>query len=185
MTDWNKLKEEMGPKFKPYAGDGVYKVKVADVEFREVGTNGSIAAEFKFEEADTYQFPKATHWLSFKNEGYRKWHFKCLLETLGIATANAEKAIDACESKDSKDAKVKAYEQAFKKAAARHQEVEIEVFTELNQSNGKKYARAEFVNPAVAMPHDSAPAKAQDVLPEADEVLEDGEAIDLDEIPFD
>lgn len=185
MTDWRALAEEQGPKFKPYAEDGKYKAKVADVEFREVGTNGSIAAEFKFEETDNYQFPKATHWLSFKNDNWRKWHFKCLLETLGVATANAEKAIDACEGKADKDAKVKAYGQTFKKAAARHQEVDIEVFTELNQSNGKEYARAEFVNPAVAMPHDSAPAKTQDVLPEADEVLEDGEAIDLDEIPFD
>lgn len=181
MTDWKALAEEQGPKFKPYAADGKYTVKVADVEFREVGTNGSIAAEFKFEETDDYQLPKATHWLSFKNDNWRKWHFKCLLETLGVATANAEKAVDACEGKADKDAKVKAYEQTFKKAAARHQEVEIKVFTELNESNGKAYARAEFTDPAVAMSHDSKPQTE----PAQEDVLEDGEDIDIDGIPFD
>lgn len=186
MTDWKALAEEQGPKFKPFAEDGKYKAKVADVEFREVGTNGSIAAEFKLEEADGIQYPKVTHWLSFKNDNWRKWHFKCLLETIGVAKANAEKAIDVCESKTDKDSKVKAYEQTFKKAATRHQEVEIEVFTELNQSNGKEYARAEFTDRNVAMPHDSAPAKAQDVLPEDNDILEDADAMGLDEktIPF-
>lgn len=184
MTDWKALAEEQGPKFKPYAADGKYTAKVADVEFREVGTNGSVAAEFKFEETDDYQFPKATHWLSFKNDNWRKWHFKCLLETLGVATANAEKAIDACESKTEKDAKVKAYEQTFEKAANRHQEVDIEVFTELNESNGKEYARAEFLDQNVAMPHDNAPVKAQDVLPEVDDVPEGEDAISIEDIPF-
>lgn len=184
MTDWGKLKEEQGPKFKPYAADGKYKAKVASVEFREVGTNGSVACEVKFEEQEEFQFPKATHWLSFKNENWRKWHFKCLLETLGVATANAEKAIDACESKTDKAAKVKAYQQTFEKAANRHQEVDIEVFTELNESNGKEYARAEFLDQNVAMPHGNAPAKAQDVLPEVDDIPEDEDAISLDEIPF-
>lgn len=184
MTDWAKLKEEQGPKFKPYADDGKYKAKVAEVEFREVGTNGSIAAEFKFEETEDYQFPKATHWLSFKNENWRKWHFKCLLEVLGIPTASAEKAIDACESKSGKDAIVEAYKQTFAKAAQKHKEVDIEVFTELNQSNGKEYARAEFVDSSVAMPHDSKPqAESMDI----EEVIENGDDlnVDIDAIPFD
>lgn len=183
MTDWNKLKEEMGPRFKPYAADGDYRAKVAEVEFREVGTNGSIACEFKFEETDEVQFPKATHWWSRKSPksiNWTKWHFKCLLEVLGVPTASAEKAIDACESKGDKDAMLEAYKQTFAKAAQKHKEVEIEVFTEANQTNGKSYSRAEFKAPSVAMPHESAPQAE----PEED-VLEDGEEIDIDTIPFD
>lgn len=182
MTDWKKLEEEQGPQYKQYAADGKYKAKVSDVNVKEVGTNGSVAVEFLFEETDDYQYPKATHWLSFKNVNWTKWHFKCLLETLGIATSSAEKAIDACESKrDDRDALIKAYEQTFKKAAARHQEVEIEVFTELNQSNGKEYARAEFLDDKVAMPHDDAP-KSNEVVPE--EIPEDSEVLNISDIPF-
>lgn len=181
MTDWNKLKEEMGPKFKPYATDGDYKVKVAEAEVHEVGSKGSVAIDIKFEEAEDVQYPKATHWMSERNVNWTKWHSKCLLEVLGVPTASAEKAIDACEAKrGDRNALIEAYKQTFAKAAQKHKEVEIEVFTETNQTNGKDYARAEFKDSSVAMPHDSKPQTESTM----EEAIEDSEELSLDDIPF-
>ena len=57
--DWKKVEEDAGSKYKNYAKPGTYKVKCVDVDIREVGTNGSVAQDFIFEEDDNYQYPKA------------------------------------------------------------------------------------------------------------------------------
>lgn len=176
MTDWKALKDEMGGNFKNYAGDGDYKVKCDSIEVKEVGQNGSIIMKFGFEATDV-QFPTADHWLSFKNENWRKWHNRCLMIVLGASEEAAEKAVDVCEGKSGKENIVKAYEQAYKKLVAKKPEVEIEVYTE------NDYARAEFKDRSVAMPHGNEPAKenkGDDVLAGAEEVT--GE--DLGDLPF-
>ena len=147
MTDWSNLKEEMGGKYKNFYADGDYKAKCDSVEIKEVGANGSVIMKFHFEETDEAQFPTADHWLSFKNENWRKWHNRCLMIVLGASSDNAEKAVDMCESKSGKDNIIKAYESAYKKLLAKKPEVAIEVYTE------GKYARAEFKDRSVAMPH--------------------------------
>lgn len=155
MTDWKALKDEMGGNFKTYAEDGDYKAKCDSIEIKEVGQNGSIIMKFGFEATDV-QFPTADHWLSFKNDNWRKWHNRCLMIVLGASEEAAEKAVDVCEGKSGKENIVKAYEQAYKKLVAKKPEVEIEVYTE------NDYARAEFKDRSVAMPHGNEPKKTEE-----------------------
>ena len=178
-TDWKALKEEMSGNYKNYAADGVYDVKCDGIEVKEVGTNGSIIMKFHFEDTDV-QFPTADHWLSFKNANWRKWHNRCLMIVLGASEDAAEKAVDICEGKDGKDNIVKAYEATYKKLLAKKPATKIEVYTE------NKYARAEFVDRSVAMPHgDEGQPKeiVNDTVP-IDEPLAGAEEISLDEMPF-
>lgn len=178
-TNWDELENEMGGKFKDYADDGDYKVKCNSVEVKEVGTNGSVIMKFGFEE-DEVQYPTADHWLSFKNENFRKYHSRNLMMVLGASKENAQKAVDMCEGKSGKDAIMKAYEQAFNKLVAKKPEVEIEVYIETNQNNGRDYARAEFKNRSVAMPHGDKPAKKDD----GDNIIDQGEEIEIGDLPF-
>lgn len=175
MTDWKALKDEMGGNFKTYAEDGDYKAKCDSIEVKEVGQNGSIIMKFGFEATDV-QFPTADHWLSFKNDNWRKWHNRCLMIVLGASEEAAEKAVDVCEGKSGKENIMKAYEQAYKKLVAKKPEVEIEVYTE------NDYARAEFKNRSVAMPHGNEPAKEN----KGDDVLAGAEEVDLGDadLPF-
>ena len=169
-TDWNSLEEEMGGKYKKFYADGPYTVKCDGVEIKEVGQNGSVIMKFHFEETNEGQYPTADHWLSFKNEKWRKWHNKCLMVVLGASEENAKKAVDACEGKNNKDDVVKAYDSAYKKLLAKKPEVEIEVYTENN------YARAEFRDRSVAMPHGDEPAKeskGDDIISEGEDLVED------------
>lgn len=175
MTDWAKLEEEMGGNYKNYAEDGNYEVKCNDIEIKEVGENGSIIMKFKFEDTDV-AFPSADHWLSFKNDNWRKYHNRNLMMVLGATKEAAQKAVDVCESKDEKEKIVKAYEQMFKKLLAKKPTVKIEVYTE------NSYARAEFSDRSVAMPHGNEPAKEE----KKDDVLAGAEEVDLsdDSVPF-
>lgn len=176
--DWDKIQEESGSKFKPYFVDGKYKAKCDGIEVKEVGSNGSVIMRFHFEETDQAQFPTADHWLSFRNDGWRAWHNKCLMVVLGASEENARKAVEICESKDSKENKMKAYEQTYKKLLAKKPEVDIEVYTDGN------YARAEFSDRTVAMPHDNEPQKesvGDDILAESSDISEE---ISMDEMPF-
>lgn len=183
-TDWDALESEMGGNFKDFADDGVHKAKCNSIEIKEVGTNGSVIMKFGFEEADDVQYPTADHWLSFKNENFRKYHSRNLMMVLGAPKDAAQKAVDMCESKSGKDAIVKAYEQTFGKLVAKKPEVEIEVYTERNPNNGKDYARAEFTDRKVAMPHgDEQPKenKADDPLAGAEDASDE---IEMNDLPF-
>lgn len=173
-TDWDNLKDEMGGNFKNYYADGDYKAKCDSVEIKEVGTNGSVIMKFHFEETDDGQYPTADHWLSFKNEKWRKWHNRCLMIVLGATADSAEKAVDMCESKSGKDNIVKAYEQVYKKLLAKKPEVDIEVYTD------GKYARAEFKDRSVNMNNGN---KKEDKEP-ANTIIEEGEEIEIDSLPF-
>lgn len=178
--DWGKVKEDNASKFKNYAKPDIYKVKCVDVDIHEVGTNGSIAQDFIFEEDEDRQYPKATHWLTFKEgkDGWRQWHNRNLMIVLGSSESTAEKAIDKIEALGSKDKIVKGYETAYKSLLKKKPEVEIEVFPD------GKYTRAEFTDSTVAMPHDDTKSTtASDTDEVVPEDIEDGE-IDLSEIPF-
>lgn len=178
-TNWDELKGNYGS-YQSYAKPGIYKTKCIDVEFREVGSNGSIAEEFIFEDTDDKKYPKATHWLTFKEgkEGWRKWHNLNLMIVLGSSEENAKKAIDKIEDLDGKEKITKGYETAFKALLKKKPEIEIEVYPD------GKYSRSEFTDERVAMPHDDAKPAATSVVDEVvPEDIEDGE-IDLSEIPF-
>lgn len=174
--DWKKVEEDAGSKYKNYAKPGTYKVKCVDVDIREVGTNGSVAQDFIFEEDDQYQYPKATHWLSFKNDSWRQWHNRNLMIMLGSNESTAEKAIDKIESLGDKEKIMKGYETAYKSLLKKKPEVEIEVFPD------GKYSRSEFTDDRVAMPHDDAKQTTADDEIAPEDIPED--EIDLSEIPF-
>lgn len=176
--DWRKVEEDAGSKYKNYAKPGTHKVKCIDVDIREVGTNGSVAQDFIFEEDDNYQYPKATHWLSFKNDSWRQWHNRQLMVVLGSSESTAEKAIDKIEALGDKEKIMKGYEAAYKSLLKRKPEVEIEVFPD------GKYSRAEFTDDRVAMPHDDAKPATTDADEVVPEDIDDSEEIDLSELPF-
>ena len=174
--DWNSVQESAGGNYKNFYADGEYTAKCDGVEIKEVGDKGSVIMKFHFEETNEAQYPTADHWLSFKNDNWRIWHNKCLMEVLGASEDAAKKAVETCESKDGKANKMKAYEQMYKKLTTKKPEVKVEVYTE----NG--YARAEFLDRRVAMPHGNEPAKENnDPLAGAEEVKDE---IDLGDMPF-
>lgn len=174
--DWGKVQEDAGSKFKSYASAGKYKVKCVDVDIHEVGTNGSIAQDFLFEEDDDKQYPKATHWLSFKNDSWRQWHNLQLMQVLGSTEDTAKKAIEKIEALGGKDKIVKGYETAYKSLLKKKPEVEIDVFPD------GKYSRAEFTDGRVAMPHDdNRSASTDDVTPED---INDEVDLSLEDLPF-
>lgn len=152
--DWDEVQEKAGGGNKNYYADGDYTVKCDGVEIKEVGQNGSVIMRFHFEETKEGQYPTADHWLSFKNNNWRMWHNKCIMQMLGASEDNAKKAVEIAESKSDKESIMKGYESCYKKLLAKKPEVKIEVYTD-----EKGYARAEFKDRNVAMPHDNGPAK--------------------------
>ena len=175
--NWGEAEEKAGGNFKDYAPAGVYKVKVAGIDIHEAGNNGSIAQDFKLAE-DDYQYPKITHWLSFKNENWRFVHNRELMMLLGATKEDAQKAVELCESKGTKENIAKAYQQAYERLIKKNSpEVEIETWPD------GKYSRADFTSTSVRMSHpDDEPYQKQD---SAEDIIDSGDAItdDLD-IPF-
>lgn len=178
--NWDDVQEKAGGEFKNFYADGDYTVKCDGVEIKEVGTNGSVIMKFHFEEGKDGQYPTADHWLSFKNDAWRQWHNKCLMQVLGASEDSAKKGVEMAESKDGKDNIIKGYEACYKKLLAKKPEVKIEVYTEVNPNNGKEYARAEFKDRNVAMPHDNNQQKNDS----AEDIIDSGEEIDLSDVPF-
>lgn len=126
--DWDTLEQETGGKYKNYAADGRYKVKLDSVELKEAGNNGNWVAELKFEDTDTTQYQTASYWLSKEKRNWRIKTMKDLLTVLSGSEDRAKKACEIAESKDDFSYAVKGYEQALKTVAAKHPEVEIEVY---------------------------------------------------------
>ena len=181
--DWDNIQQNAGGDYKNYYADGDYTAKCDGVEIKEVGTNGSVIMKFHFEEGKHGQFPTADHWLSFKNDAWRQWHNKCLMVVLGATDDAAKKAVEMAESKDGKENIIKGYEACYKKLLAKKPEVKIEVYTELNENNGKEYARAEFKDRNVAMPHGDEQKEKKET---AEDIIAQGEEVNLSEadLPF-
>lgn len=161
--NWDAIEEEYSSNFKDYAPNGVYKVKVSDVELKQAGNKGNYVVKFKFEETDNYQFPTADHWIVKDKQNWRAKHMKDLMVVLGSSEENAKKACEISESKDSFDYAIQGYEKAFTTLAKKKPEVEIEVFPD------GKYSRAEFTDRRVAMRND----KKEDVIDSGEEVILD------------
>ena len=179
-TDWNKLNEEYKPKYKDFAPEGEHHTKVAAAVQVESSQKKTPGIQFTFEDNDNYSFPKfgVTHWLSFKNEGWRKHHFKELMVVLGAKEADAEKAVDTCEDKGDQDKIVKAYALAFKRLADKHPEVDIAVYKD---DPADKYTRCDFASNTVRMNRPEAKkADSTDVFDEAEEASD----ISDDDLPF-
>ena len=185
-TNWEELANDFGGNYKPYLKDGLYKVKANGVEIKEVGTNGSVIQKFSFEDLDENSVPTVDHWLSFKNANWRKWHNRCLMIMFGLTKEQAEKTVDICEKTDDKATIIKTYQQMYKKLLDKKPEVEIEVYT-TQGNDGKYYARAEFTDRSVAMPHDGE-ATTQPTQTTGETVEIEGvggaEEIAIEDVPF-
>lgn len=181
--DWDSIQQNAGGEYKNFYEDGNYTVKCDGVEIKEAGTNGSVIMKFHFEEGKDGQYPTADHWLSFKNDAWRQWHNKCLMVVLGATDDAAKKAVEMAESKSGKENIIKGYEACYKKLLAKKPEVKIEVYTELNENNGKEYARAEFKDRNVAMPHGNEQKEKKET---AEDIIAQGEEVNLSEadLPF-
>lgn len=180
--DWDNIQQNAGGDYKNFYADGDYTVKCDGVEIKEVGTNGSVIMKFHFEEGKDGQYPTADHWLSFKNDAWRQWHNKCLMVVLGATDDAAKKAVEMAESKTGKENIIKGYEACYKKLLAKKPEVKIEVYTELNENDGKEYARAEFKDRSVNMNNGNKKEKKET----AEDIIAQGEEVNLSEadLPF-
>lgn len=180
--NWDELQEKQGGNFKNFYADGDYTVKCDGVEIKEVGTKGSVIMKFHFEEGKDGQYPTADHWLSFNNDAWRQWHNKCLMVVLGATDDAAKKAVEMAESKSGKENVIKGYEACYKKLLAKKPEVKIEIYTELNENDGKEYARAEFKDRSVNMNNGNKKEKKEP----AEDIIAQGEEVNLSEadLPF-
>lgn len=173
--DWSDIEQSAGNEYKDYAVPGTYTVAVESVDIHELST-GSVAEDFKFAETDV-KYPKATHWLSFKNDKWRMLHQRNLMMLLGATKEAAQKAVEICESKGSKENIISTYQQTYDKLLKKLPQVEIQVWKE----DGSKYSEAEFTHGSVRMkkPGDDKPTKDEGQI-----VLDQAEPIQDDEIPF-
>lgn len=126
--DWDAVEQETGGKYKDFAPEGRHKVKLVDVEVHQVGSKGNYAVDLFFEETDQFKYQKATYWISKDKRNWRIKSMKDLLSVLSGNEANAKKACELAESKDSFDYAVSAYEKALKTLAAKKVATEIEVY---------------------------------------------------------
>lgn len=185
--DWGKAEEAAGGNFARMAEPGTYKVTVADLNVRE-SKNAQGATtywlEMEFEENDGIRYPKLSHAISRKNLNWTAYHFMTMLKEFGISEEKAKQAIENCESKKSEKDIIATYLSTFDRAIAKNPEVEIEVFEDdkINPNSGRPYMRADFKNPKLAFGRGGNTKKAETVS--AESIVEDGEQIDLSEIPF-
>ena len=183
--DWNKMETEAGGQFSPIAETGEHKVKVETIDVRETKNaqgNTSYWLDLIFVDDGT-KYPKISHPISFKNQGWRMVHFKRILEELGIAEEKAKQAIEQAEGKKGEANIVAAYHAIFERAVAKNPEVEIEVYEDdnINPNTGRPYKRADFKNPRIGFGNRTA-KKAE--ATSNGTVLDEGEQVDLSEIPF-
>lgn len=190
-TDWDELDKEFEPKFKDYAPEGNYDVKLEEVEKKTLDS-GAIVFDFSFAETDEYQYQKASKFFFTKNVNFRKFHYRNLMMVLGASKENANKAVDACEGKKSDESITEAYLQMFKRLIEKHPTVKIEVRQSYDKnghprvsSKGTKIREAVFSDPSVYFPADKKNEQADDddsILDTSDDASDE---IDISEIPFD
>ena len=185
--NWEQAQKDGGGNFAPMAQPGPYEVEVNDLNIRESKNSKGETTywmELQFEEQDGTRFPKISHAISRKNLNWTAWHFMNMLKEFGISEDKAKQAIENCESKKSEKDIIATYLSTFDRAIAKNPKIEIEVFEDekINPNTGRPYMRADFKNPSIAFGRSSSTKKAEVVSP--DSIIEDGEQIDLTEIPF-
>ena len=187
MINWEQAQKDGGENFARMAEPGLYEVEVADIEVRESkNAQGGTTywLELQFEEKDGTRFPKISHAISRKNLNWTAWHFMNMLKEFGISEDKAKQAIENCESKKSEKDIIATYLSTFDRAIAKSPKVKIEVFEDdkINPNTGRPYMRADFANSSIAFGRGNSTKKAETVS--ADSIVEDGEQIDLTDIPF-
>ena len=185
MIDWNQAEKDNKNNFASMAEPGFYTVEVSGINIREhkKADSTSYWLEFEFDEQDGVRFPKLSHSISRNNINWCAYHFMNMLKEFGIPEDKAKQAIDNCESKKSEKDIIATYLSTFDRAVAKHPEVEIEVYEDINgninPNSGRPYMRADFKNRNLAFSRKA--KKANTGAP----IVSQGEPIDLgDELPF-
>lgn len=134
--------------FKNYANNGEYKVKVASVEGKE---NGNGWFEFQFEESEV-KYPKLS--MAFFGDdkvNYRAHYYKEVMKLLGASESAARKAVETCESKETRKDAFNTYVQMFTRLVDKHPQIEIEVRDQYDRDgnpvcseNGTVYGESVF-----------------------------------------
>lgn len=184
--DWNEIEKLDFAQIRTYVEKGKFTTTLKEVEAKAPTASGSVPINFIFKDVTEGVLPKATHWFSVKNQNWRAWHFRKLMELLGASETDAKKAVSACEDQPTDEKKVALYVQTFNRLAAKKVKVEVEVWQE-PATNGRTYGRADFTNNLVRMSYPEDTTKSNnntdvDTLTEMN-AAED-ETIDLGEIPF-
>lgn len=185
--NWEQAQKDGGGNFAQMATSGQYEVEVADLNIRESkNSQGGTTywMELQFEEKDGTRYPKISHAISRKNLNWTAWHFMNMLKEFGISEEKAKQAIENCESKKSEKDIIATYLSTFDRAITKSPKVKIEVFEDdnINPNTGRPYMRADFANRAIAFGRGNSAKKVETVS--ADSIIEDGEEIKMDEIPF-
>ncbi len=185
--NWEQAQKDGGGNFAQMANPGQYEVEVSDLTVRESkNSQGGTTywMEIQFEENDGTRYPKISHAISRKNVNWTAWHFMNMLKEFGISEEKAKQAIENCESKKSEKDIIATYLSTFDRAIAKSPKVKIEVFEDdnINPNTGRPYMRADFANRKIAFGRGNSTKKAEVVSP--DSLLDEGEEIKLDEIPF-
>lgn len=181
--NWDKIDEGT---FKSYAREGKHTTTVKEVELGDPSAkSGSRPIIVSFNENDEYQFSNARYYLSKDKDMNRIRTARNVLIALGVEKNAAQKAVETAEDKGDYDKKCAVYEQAFKRAEAKHSKVEIECWEtdRVSEKSGKAYTASGFTTPELAwMNGDSSKpvASNESVVDEAVEC----DDISVDDIPF-
>ena len=187
--NWDEIEQEAASnkKFLDYAPNGEHRAKVKSVEKKD---NGNGWFEIQFEDGE-YKFPKLSFaFFSDEKIKYRAHYYKEVMKQLGAEEDQARKAVEICESKSSRADVHKAYAEAFNKLAKKHLTMPIEVRDQYDRdgnpvrsANGTIYSESVF-HKATGLQFPSNGAKKS--APKSDDILEQGEEIDLgeDSLPF-
>lgn len=177
MSNWADIENEYNKGWKEYAPEGEYKTRVSKVELVESSQKKTPGLNFFFAETEEYAFPKfgTTHWISTGNENWRKYHHRELLRELGLTKEQAEKSVDLCEDKGDLEKIVAAYLAIFKKAIAKSSEVDVVVF---KRKESDQFPTIDFASGNVRM------NKPEEERKEEPSVVEEGEELDLSDMPF-
>ena len=189
MINWEQAQKDGGGNFAQMADPGQYEVEVGDIQIRESknaqgGTTYWLELEFLEDEKNNIRYPKISHAISRKNVNWTAWNFMNMLKEFGISEEKAKQAIENCESKKNEKDIIATYLSTFDRAIAKSPKVKIEVFEDdkINPNSGRPYMRADFANRNIAFGRGNSAKKAEVVSP--DSILDEGEEIKLDEIPF-
>lgn len=182
--DWNEVEKEN--KHARMAEPGVYEVEVNDLNIRESKNSKgetSYWMELQFDEVDGVRFPKLSRSISRNKINWTAWHFMNILKEFGISEEKAKQAIENCENKKSEKDIIATYLSTFDRAIAKNPKVKIEVFEDpngnINPNTGRPYKRADFANKQIAFSRDAQKGEAK-----AETIADQGEDVDLSEIPF-
>lgn len=173
--DWDAVEKDNEMKYKPYAPEGTFTTKVAEVSLKEAST-GRKGINFRLADNSEYAFPKygAVAWL-FDKDSFRQHHMKELFVVLGFTEDQARKAVEQCEGKDDQAA---AYLTMFEKALPKSKEVEVAVF---RVHEDDQYTTWDFASEKVRMNRpDKKAEKKEDVLADAVELsTEETDGLDM------